>query len=100
MLLCAMRRGDSPFAAHVAILGCIGGLAFLAHVRAFGAFQLYVMPVSAYPTIASLCNITVRLEHIHYNTSSRVGFPTTAHAPRHHGWAIALILWDRNLESR
>ena len=60
-----MRRGDPPFAlVRVAILVCIGGLAFLTHVRALRGFQLYVMPVFAYPTIASLCNITVRLEHI------------------------------------
>ena len=42
--------------AHVALLACIGGLAFV--VCAFGDFLLWVLPAYASLTISSLCNYT------------------------------------------
>ena len=43
--------GGLPF---VALLACIGGLAFV--VCAFGGFLLWSLPAYAFLTIASLCN--------------------------------------------
>ena len=44
--------GGLPFVARVALLACIGGLAFV--VCAFGGFLLWLLPACALLTIASL----------------------------------------------
>ena len=46
--------GGLPFVARVALLACVGGLAFV--VCAFGGFLLWLSPAYAFLTIASLCN--------------------------------------------
>ena len=46
--------GGSPFVARVALLACIGGLAFV--VYAFGGFLLWLSPAYVFLTIVSLCN--------------------------------------------
>ena len=48
------RVGGLPFMAHVALLACIGELAFV--VCAFGGFLLWLLPAYVFLTIASLCN--------------------------------------------
>ena len=45
--------GGLPFVVRVALLACIGGLAFV--VYAFGGFLLWLLPAYAFLTIASLC---------------------------------------------
>ena len=46
--------GGLPFVARVALLDCIGGLAFV--VCAFGSFLLWFLIAYACPATASLCN--------------------------------------------
>ena len=46
--------GGLPFMARVALLACVGGLAFV--VCAFGSFLPYFLLAYAFLTIASLCN--------------------------------------------
>ena len=61
--------GGLPFVARVALLACIGGLAFV--VCAFGAFLLWLLPAYAFLTIASLCNI--QYSHCYCVTKRRDG---------------------------
>ena len=58
--------GDLPFVARVALLASSGGLAFV--VCAFGSFLLWLLPASAFLTIASLCN-----KHLHHQGTWCVG---------------------------
>ena len=48
--------GELPFMARVALLACVGGLAFVA--CAFGVEPPYFLLAYVFLTIASLCNIS------------------------------------------
>ena len=65
--MCSSLVGGLPFVAHVALLACVGGLAFA--VCAFDGFLLWVRIASACPTIASLCN-KVNSKHSPQQTAS------------------------------
>ena len=62
--------GGLPFVARVALLACIGGLAFV--VCAYGGFLLWLLPAYLFLTIASLCNTQVALWYEFLDLPSRL----------------------------